>query len=58
MATSTAYNPFEMARTQFDKIADLIGLDGGTRELLRSPLREFHFSVPVRMDDGTRNNFV
>jgi glutamate dehydrogenase len=53
MATSTSYNPFEMARTQFDKIADLIGLDTGTRELLRSPLREFHFSIPVRMDDGT-----
>ncbi len=52
MATSTSYNPFEMARTQFDKIADLIGLDGGTRELLRSPLREYHFSIPVRLDDG------
>ena len=52
MASSTSYNPFEMARSQFDKIADLIGLDGGTRDLLRSPLREFHFSIPVRMDDG------
>ncbi|HOX25019.1 MAG TPA: Glu/Leu/Phe/Val dehydrogenase [Candidatus Krumholzibacteria bacterium] len=52
MATSTAYNAFEMARTQFDKIADLLGLDGATRELLRNPLREYHFSIPVRMDDG------
>jgi glutamate dehydrogenase (NAD(P)+) len=42
-----------MARAQFDKIADLIGLDQGTRDLLRSPLREYHFSIPVRMDDGT-----
>ncbi len=48
-----AYNPFEMARAQFDKIADLIGLDQGTRELLRSPLREYQFGIPVRMDDGT-----
>jgi len=53
MATSSAYNPFAMARAQFDKIADLIGLDAGTRELLRSPLREYHFSIPVHMDDGT-----
>jgi len=53
MATSSAYNPFAMARAQFDKIADLIGLDVGTRELLRSPLREYHFSIPVHMDDGT-----
>jgi len=52
MATKTSYNPFEMARSQFDKIADLLGLDAGTRELLRSPLREYHFSIPVRMDDG------
>ncbi len=53
MAHDTSFNPFEMARQQFDKTADLIGLDDGTRSLLRSPLREFHFSIPVRMDDGT-----
>ncbi len=52
MAHDASFNPFEMAREQFDKIADLIGLDQGTRQLLRSPLREFHFSIPVRMDDG------
>jgi glutamate dehydrogenase len=52
MAQDPSFNPFEMARAQFDKIADLIGLDQGTRDLLRSPLREYHFSIPVRMDDG------
>jgi glutamate dehydrogenase len=52
MAHDASFNPFEMAREQFDKTADLIGLDDGTRSLLRSPLREFHFSIPVRMDDG------
>ena len=52
MAHDASFNPFEMARAQFDKIADLIGLDQGTRELLRSPLREYHFSIPVRMDNG------
>jgi len=52
MAHDASFNPFEMARAQFDKIADLIGLDEGTRALLRSPLREYHFSIPVRMDDG------
>ncbi len=53
MTHDGTFNPFEMARAQFDKIADLIGLDQGARDLLRSPLREFHFSIPVRMDDGT-----
>jgi glutamate dehydrogenase (NAD(P)+) len=53
MSHDASFNPFEMARAQFDKIADLIGLDQGTRDLLRSPLREYHFSIPVRMDDGS-----
>ena len=53
MAHDASFNPFQMARAQFDKCADQLGLDQGTRDLLRSPLREFHFSIPVRMDDGT-----
>ncbi len=48
-----SFNAFEMAQKQFDKVADMIGLDQATRELLRNPIREFHFSIPVRMDDGT-----
>jgi len=47
-----AFNPFEMAQAQFDKVADIINLDAPTRELLRFPLREYQFAIPVRMDDG------
>ena len=47
-----SFNPFKMAQEQFDHVADLIGLDQGTKELLRVPLREYHFSIPVKMDDG------
>jgi glutamate dehydrogenase (NAD(P)+) len=46
------FNAFEMAQTQFDDVAEKLGLDLATRELLRNPLREYHFSIPVRMDDG------
>lgn len=46
------YNPFETAQAQFDHVADILGLDEGTRGLLRNPMREFQFSIPVRMDDG------
>jgi glutamate dehydrogenase (NAD(P)+) len=52
MATR-GFNPFEMAQKQFDGIADLLELDQPTRELLRQPLREYHFSIPVRMDNGS-----
>ncbi|MCF7919237.1 MAG: Glu/Leu/Phe/Val dehydrogenase [Candidatus Cloacimonetes bacterium] len=51
------YNPFKMAQEQFDKVADLLNLDQGVRELLRNPNREYHFNIPVKMDDGTTKVF-
>ncbi len=48
-----AYNSFEMAQAQFDNVAEYLGLDAAARDLLRYPLREYHFSIPVRMDDGS-----
>ena len=51
MAGST--NAFEMAQRQFDHVAELLKLDPQVREILRYPLREFHFRIPVRMDDGS-----
>lgn len=53
MAQDKSFNAFEMAQAQFDKIADTLKLDQGTRDLLRIPLREYHFSIPVHMDDGS-----
>jgi len=47
-----SYNAFEMAQEQFDRVADLLDLDAGTRDLLRTNLREYHVSIPVMMDDG------
>lgn len=42
-----------MAQAQFDKVARLISLDEGVSSVLRWPLREFRFQIPVRMDDGS-----
>ena len=47
------FNPFEMAQKQLDTVADLLELDQPTRDLLRQPMREYHFSIPVRMEDGS-----
>jgi len=52
MATTKPFNSFEMAQAQFDKVADLLGLDKATRDFLRSPVREFQFAIQIRMDDG------
>jgi glutamate dehydrogenase (NAD(P)+) len=51
--SSKAFNSFQIAQAQFDKVAGYLGLDQPTRELLRYPLREYQFAIPVRMDDGT-----
>lgn len=51
------FNPFHMAQVQFDKVADILQLDVPTRDLLRNPMREYSFSIPVRMDDGTYKVF-
>ena len=50
---SSSYNAFLMAQEQFDKVADMIDLDAGTRSILRQPMREYHFTIPVKMDDGS-----
>jgi glutamate dehydrogenase (NAD(P)+) len=46
------FNAFEMAQRQVDPVADTLQLEQGLRELLRWPQREYHFTIPIRMDDG------
>src|ERR1051326_370135 len=50
--SSKAFNSFQIAQAQFDKVAEHLGLDAPTRDLLRYPMREFQFAIPVRMDGG------
>ncbi len=50
--TPRPYNPFEVAQKQFDRAADVLALNPAVRDLLRLPIREYHFSIPVHMDDG------
>jgi glutamate dehydrogenase (NAD(P)+) len=55
--SSKEFNSFQIAQAQFDKVADYLGLDQPTKDLLRYPLREYQFAIPVRMDDGTARVF-
>ena len=50
---SETTNAFKMAQQQFDHVAKLLNLDPQVSEILRWPLREYHFRIPVRMDDGS-----
>ena len=51
------FNAFEMAQKQFDGVAEKLGLNTASRELLRNSLREYHFLIPVRLDDGSYRVF-
>lgn len=49
----TRENPFEIVKKQVDKCAEILNLSPEVTALLKSPLRELHISLPVRMDDGS-----
>jgi len=50
-------NPFKIAQAQFDEAAEILGLEPAMREILRWPRREYKFTIPVKMDDGTTKIF-
>jgi glutamate dehydrogenase (NAD(P)+) len=50
-------NPFAIAQAQLDEAAAVLQLDPDMHAFLREPMREFHFSIPVRMDDGRTETF-
>jgi len=48
---------FEMAQAQLDEIAGILNLEPSVHAILREPMREFHVSIPVKMDDGQTKVF-
>jgi glutamate dehydrogenase (NAD(P)+) len=50
-------NPFKIAQSQLAEAAKIMDLEPAVHELLRWPLREFHVTLPVKMDDGTTRIF-
>jgi glutamate dehydrogenase len=50
-------NAFQMAQAQFDHVSGMLNLDPQVAEMLRWPMREFKFMIPVRMDDGSLRVF-
>jgi len=50
-------NPYEFALRQFERAAEHLGLDAGTRAVLSTPKRQLIVSVPVKMDNGSIRAF-
>jgi len=49
----TGINPFEVAKKQIDACAKILKLPPSVTAMLKTPMRELHVSLPVRMDDGS-----
>ena len=50
-------NLFEVVQKQLDRCAKILNLDPDITTILKTPMRELHVSLPVRMDDGTTKVF-
>lgn len=46
-------NPFKIAQQQLEMAAVKLGLDKSTTEFLKWPMREFVYTIPLKMDDGS-----
>ena len=53
----TKPNPFDIAKQQLDKCAEILHLEPHVTEILKTPVRELHVSFPVKMDNGTTKIF-
>jgi glutamate dehydrogenase (NAD(P)+) len=51
-------NPFKIAQQQLDTAAKLLKLDPRLWRILRTPMREFKFTISVKMDNGKIKKFV
>jgi glutamate dehydrogenase (NAD(P)+) len=50
-------NLFEIVQRQIDKCAEILNLTPDVTAILKTPMRELHVSLPVRMDDGSLKVF-
>jgi len=50
-------NPFAICQSQLDDAAEILQLEPEMHSFLRQPMREFHFTIPVRMDSGRSRIF-
>ncbi|OGN87896.1 MAG: glutamate dehydrogenase [Chloroflexi bacterium RBG_13_46_9] len=50
-------NPFAVVQKQIDKCAEILKLDPHITAFLKTPMRELHVALPVRMDDGSLKVF-
>ena len=50
-------NPFAIAQAQLDEAAAVLQLDPDMHAFLREPMMEYHFTIPVKMDDNSTRTF-
>jgi glutamate dehydrogenase (NAD(P)+) len=58
LASPENLNPYQFALVQFERAADFLSLDAGTRQLLSMPKRQLTVSIPIKMDNKKINVFT
>ncbi len=56
-SSKESLNPFAICQSQLDEAAEILQLEPEMHSFLRQPMREFHFTIPVRMDSGRSRIF-
>lgn len=51
-----SYNPYVSAKEQLEKAAEILELNQATKDFLRTPMRELHFTIPISMDNGEKKS--
>lgn len=57
-AKGTKFSAFEAVNVNVNRACEILGLPNEYRELLKNTYRELRVQLPVRMDDGSLNEFV
>jgi glutamate dehydrogenase (NAD(P)+) len=50
-------NAFDVVKQQIARCAEILGLSPDVTAMLKTPVRELHVALPVRMDDGSTRVF-
>ncbi|MBM7553377.1 Glu/Leu/Phe/Val family dehydrogenase [Thalassobacillus pellis] len=56
--TTQGQNPYEIVKSLLKESVHTLGLNENVYHVLKKPMRMFEVSIPVRMDDGSIENFT
>ena len=53
----SVHNPYKLAKQHVERVGQMMGLNEGIIDVLKTPRRELGVNFPVKMDDGSIRMF-